>query len=105
MPAIVPKPYKQVMQEYYALLGSLAKSADELYRENISRRLYLLGTKAEGLDTLNPKREIWQSIFVGEGESDWHVSPEPLPRNLTVNQLAEWIRERLKSEPLYIFAD
>lgn len=105
MPNVCVKPYKQAMREYHELIAQLAADADRMYREDLSRRLYVCGTREEGLDTLNPKREIWASMSISEGAEDWHVSPEPTPSNLTIEQLQEWIRERIKSEPLWIFAD
>lgn len=106
MPAIVPKPYKTALAEYHALCATLAETAWREYMQNVNQKLYLTGTKSQGLDTLNPKFWIWASFAIGnESTPAFVVTPEPIPRNLTQEQLAQWIQERLRGEPMYIFAD
>jgi len=106
MPAVSPKPYKQAQREFSELCYSLAEKAWRAYMQNVNQELYLIGTKSQGIDTLNPSFWIWSSFDVGNADAvAFIVSPERIRRDYTVEQLAGWIRDRLRTEPMYIFAD
>jgi hypothetical protein len=106
MPNVSPKPFAQCQQEFAEECRRLAADA---FGHNFRNGLpvYLAGSRRAGLDTLNPRAEIWASLQIAT-EEDSHlqtVRPEPLPRNLTIDQLAAVIRDWLRTEPLWIFAD
>jgi hypothetical protein len=98
MPTTPKKTLAQKMADYAALLTNLASSADTKYRQNINNPLYLWGEM---------RGDIWRKLWVWdetEAEGDL-VFAETLPRGLTIEHLAHWLRERLRREPLYVFLD
>ena len=107
MPFISPRPYADCQRLFADECRRLAEEAFGRYCQNLYVPLYLAGRKADGLDTLNPRAAIWTSLEIGT-ETDYDlqtVAPEPLPRHLTVDQLAAHVRGLLQREPLWIFAD
>lgn len=102
---VSPKPLKQAQAEFAALCQSLADQAWTRYMRCPSVRLYLVGSKSAGLDTHNPRSEIWSSLAVMSDDGLQTVRPEPLPRNVTRERMADVIRDWLRTEPLWIFAD
>lgn len=112
MPAIVPKPYAQMQREFADECQRLAELAFRRACQNNYDHLYLCGSKETGLDTLNPRAAIWRRLSVATAEEiDARpeltiVRQEKLPaHHRTIEHLAVIIRDWLKSEPLWIFAD
>ncbi len=108
---VVPRKDEDCKRDYYAECRRLAELAFERYCGNIWEPLYLAGTKRCGLDTLNPRSEIWASLdvatelYIHNSAVLMTVDGRALPRHMTVDQLADYIQDLLRSVPLWIFAD
>lgn len=108
MPAIVPKKYEDMRREFWAECVRLGELASAMYQQNVMRHLYVMGRRRRGLDTLNPHAAIWEVFTIAEdaGAEDWEgVIGEPIPRNYPFAEYPSWIQERLRREPMWIFAD
>lgn len=111
MANVVPKRWDDIQREYAEELRRLAELAFRRYSRNLYELLYLAGTKRTGLDTHNPSRWVWERLTVASatevsGREELEVvRGDEVPRNLTVDGLVSWFRERLAKEPLAIFAD
>lgn len=112
MPAIVVKSYKQCQAEFAAEIKRLAELAFRRMCRNNHEALYLVGTKRKGMDTLQPWAEIWERLSIASADEHDARKPdlmlvrsERLPMSVTLEHLGEIIRDWLKREPLWIFAD
>ena len=108
MAAVVRKKYEDIMRECYAEYRRLAEFGHAKLMRCL-QEYYLVGRKKSGLDTLNPHANIWSELSVEDAnyaDNGWQiVAPERLPMSMTIDQLTDWMRERLKREPLWICAD
>lgn len=106
---IVKKSLAEMRANFYAECRRLAEKCWAEYMRNPYQRLYLVGKKTAGLDTLDPRSEIWAEFSIeGEDhrEQGWLcVRPETLSRASTAEVLTSTIMEWLRREPLWIFAD
>lgn len=107
MPTIVRKKYEDMRREFWAECTRLGELASMMYCENVMRHLYIVGRKRRGLDTLNPSVAIWEAFDIAEDRAEgWEiVCGEFIPRNYPFAEYPSWIQDRLKNEPLWIFAD
>ncbi len=101
---------RQVPEVAMGRCRRLAELCFERYCRNLYEPLYLVGTQRPCLDTHNPRLPIWEHLTVAtaaEEESGAFiiVRPEPLPRHLTIEHLADFIRDWLKTEPIWCYAD
>ena len=88
--------------ELYAECRQLAESAFKQYTRYIYTGLYLCGR--EGVVN---GATCWTELFVSGNSVDGGkvVVVELVPRNYTTDQLVEWFHERLKREPLWMYAE
>ena len=107
MPVAVVSTYRVCMERFHAELSRLAELSFDRYGMDISTPLYLVGRKECGLDTHNPRLAIWAEFDVRAEEPDgWElVSGSHVPRNLTREALADWFRQVVKREPVWLFVD
>jgi hypothetical protein len=106
MPAVVRRSYSVLQRDFQAEIDRLASFAWRAYHFDLTP-LYLVGRKATGLDTLNPRAEIWTELSCEHEAADgWEcVRSEHIPRDETLEQVRGRIRDWLSREPLWIFAD
>jgi hypothetical protein len=82
---------------YVAMIRSLADYAWLHYMRDPWQTLYVAGS-FDG--------KVWHELVVNDGDG-WGqlVISEPLPKSLTSDGLAMWLRERLNSIPLAVVRD
>lgn len=105
MPAIVPRPYEECKRLYAEECRRLAEAAQAAYTRQILGRLYVIGETrtgnfGEGFYDLQLRRD-YEETPEGMGI----VIQERIPSNLTIDQLAGWMNDRLKRSPLWMFCD
>lgn len=113
MPAIVSRPWDAKVREFEELLTRLADLASNRYVRDIYQRLYVAAKRAAGADSLNPSLMIWDATGmtvatdneIDDRDDVFAVFGEAIPRHMTRDGLRDWLRERLRREPLSIFAD
>lgn len=92
----------ELRAELYAVCRQLAEESFRKYTRNIYTGLYLCGREG----TVNGAT-CWTELFVSGSSVDGGqvVVGELVPRNYTTDQLVEWFHERLKREPLWMYAE
>jgi hypothetical protein len=102
-----PRPYDECRRMFADECRRLAELADALYRQCLTRRLYLYGRR-DGIDTARGRADCWTALTIAGEETPAGfkiVHGEHLSYARTVQALAADIETILRREPLWIFAE